>query len=146
MDRHRSIGRHLSKILFKGQKEQKETEKRICTKRAIGSQYEKVAGAYLEKKGYRILAYNFYCRDGEIDLIAEKDGVIVFCEVKYRSRGRAGHPLETVTKAKRRKICRCALYYLMHYGYDTGQACRFDVIGILGEKIVHLENAFMYSD
>lgn len=154
MVRHRFTGRHLLKILC-SKKIQGKEKTRIKLKdkktmaasgkrRQLGNIYERVAGNYLNNKGYRILVYNFQCRSGEIDIIAEKDGVIVFCEVKYRCRNAAGHPLEAVTAAKQKRICRSAAYYLLCHGYGTGQACRFDVIGILGENIIHLENAFMY--
>lgn len=114
------------------------------TRKTVGAQYEKIAGAYLAGKEYEILEYNFHCRSGEIDLIAKKEGVIVFCEVKYRKGAAVGHPLEAVTCQKQRKICQCAGYYLLRNGYGTDTPCRFDVIGILGTELVHIENAFEY--
>lgn len=154
MAQHRFTGRRLLKILCRKESQRKENtfielrnKKKMTAsekKRRIGDTYEKVAGNYLENRGYQILVYNFRCRSGEIDIIALKDGVLVFCEVKYRCRNAAGHPLEAVTAAKQKRICRSAAYYLLCHGYGTGQACRFDVIGILGENIIHLENAFMY--
>ena len=68
---------------------------------------------------------------GEVDLIAQKDGVLVYVEVKYRSSNDYGDPLEAVDRRKQRQICKVANY---HYaGYAAGQEmdCRFDVIGIL---------------
>ena len=112
-------------------------------KRAIGSAYEKVAGAYLESKGYEIITYNFHCRSGEIDIVAKHDGYLVFIEVKYRVNEGKGHPLEAVSLQKQRTISKCAAYYLkQHRVYDM--PVRFDVLGILGEKISLIQNAFDY--
>ena len=116
-------------------------------KRKIGSKYEALAAEYLQKKGYRIVERNFRSPFGEIDIIAEKDGVIVYVEIKYRSSMRYGDPLEAVDFRKQRQICRVANY---HYsGYTRGREipCRFDVIGIYGDgSIRHIENAFNVAD
>lgn len=62
--------------------------------RRTGAVYEKKAGAYLEKRGYKILEYNYRCRQGEVDIIARDAGYLVFCEVKYRSGPESGYPEE----------------------------------------------------
>lgn len=109
--------------------------------RATGSEYEKAAGRYLEEKGYRIIEYNYRCRYGEIDLIAKDGECLVFCEVKYRSGKRKGHPLEAVDKRKQKVIFKCALHYLSEK--KMGEIpCRFDVIGIENSETVHITNAF----
>lgn len=106
-----------------------------------GSASERAAGYYLEQKGYRILQYNYRCRIGEIDIIAEDGEAIVFCEVKYRRTKRYGEPLEAVGTAKQKKIARCAQYFLMeHQIWD--HECRFDVVGVSPDGIEHIENAF----
>ncbi len=111
--------------------------------RKKGSLYEKLAGDYLQSKGYEILEYNFRCRSGEIDIIAKKDSCIVFCEVKYRGGSDVNPPLEAVNMYKQRKISKVAFYYLStHLFFDVES--RFDVIGFAGEKIIHIENAFEY--
>lgn len=113
-------------------------------KRTIGSSYEQTAGMYLKQKGMEVLLYNYRCRFGEIDIIAKDGDYLVFCEVKYRSSQDSGHPLEAVGRKKQSAISKCAYYYLM----TTGQQdlpCRFDVIGVLGEEIFHIRNAFDYS-
>ena len=116
-------------------------------KRKVGAKYEAMAADYLQKKGYRIMERNFRSPFGEIDIIAEKDGVIVYVEIKYRSSLQYGDPLEAVAYRKQRQICRVANY---HYaGYTGGREipCRFDVIGIYGDgSIRHIENAFNVSD
>lgn len=110
-------------------------------KRKIGFEYEKIAGEYLEKQGYEIIECNFYSRHGEIDIVAKHEGYLVFVEVKYREDNKSGHPLEAVSLAKQKTICKCALYYLKkNHLYDV--SVRFDVVGILGDKIQVVKNAF----
>lgn len=112
--------------------------------RAKGNLYEKKAAEYLQKKGYRILQHNFRCRYGEIDLIAEIENVLVFCEVKYRNSKEEALPLEAVTLRKQQRISRAAFYYLSIHSLGE-RDCRFDVIGIAGSRIHHIENAFDYN-
>ena len=117
----------------------------IRNKRVIGGDYERIAGAYLTTQGYEIVEYNFYTRSGEIDLIARHEGYLVFVEVKYRENDKMGHPLEAVSMSKRRTICKCAAYYLKKkHLYDV--PIRFDVVGILGDRIQVLQNAFDYME
>ncbi len=118
---------------------------RIVNKRAVGTVYEKAAGAYLEKQGYRILEYNFRCRSGEIDIIARDGEYLVFVEVKYRKDAGSGNPLEAVDARKQRTISRTALYYCMKHGYGETTPCRFDVAAVLGEEITLIKNAFLYQ-
>lgn len=97
----------------------------------------------LIEKGYEILARNAKFPGAEIDLIANDGDVIVFLEVKLRTRGSmAGR--EAVTPAKQKRICRGALHYLMKNGLMNRQA-RFDVIEIQGERVTHIVNAFPYQ-
>lgn len=110
-------------------------------KRKIGENYEKVAGEYLKSQGYEIIEYNFYTRGGEIDIIAKHKGYFVFVEVKYRKNDKKGNPLEAISMQKQRSISKCAAYYLKkHNLYDV--PVRFDVVGILGEEIQLIQNAF----
>lgn len=111
----------------------------------MGTEYESYAITFLEENDYRILERNFHSSYGEIDIIAKKGNVIVFFECKYRSGKGYGDPLLAVDLKKQRKICKTALYYLSKYGYGVDQSCRFDVIGIYGDKTVnHIENAFEF--
>ena len=115
--------------------------KQRVNKREVGSHYEQVAKAYLEKQGYRILANNFRCKLGEIDLIAQRDAYIIFVEVKYRRTLAFGYPREAVNYTKRQHILRTAQYYLMtQIGYEA--PCRFDVVEVLDDKVTHLKAAF----
>ncbi len=113
-------------------------------KRQIGSEYEKIACEYLNDKGYTIVATNYRCKLGEIDLIAQKQEVLVFCEVKFRANLDKGDPLEAIHAKKQRIISRCASWY-MQENYLSDIECRFDVIGILDTEITHIEDAFPYA-
>ena len=110
-------------------------------RRSQGNDYERLAGKYLETQGYQILRYNFYTRAGEIDMIARKDGYLVFLEVKYRKDASSGYPLEAISIQKQKTICKCALYYMKKKGLQE-LPVRFDVVGILGEQIQLVQNAF----
>ena len=110
-------------------------------KRAIGESYEKEAGIYLEKQGYQIIQYNYRCKSGEVDIVAQHEQTLVFCEVKYRRDKRLGHPLEAITKRKQQTLIRCALHYLAEKPVGMLNI-RFDVIGILGTEIEWVQGAF----
>ena len=112
-------------------------------KREIGSEKERIAGAWLEKKGHRILEYNFRTRMAEADVISLDGDTYVFTEVKYRRTLMQGHPLEAVTAAKQRRIRMAALFYLEDHDLSPDTTpVRFDVIAILGNELTHIENAF----
>ena len=114
-------------------------------KRKVGTAYEKKAGEYLASCGYEILEYNYRCRIGEIDIIARDGEYLVFVEVKYRRDEGSGNPLEAVTPAKQRVICRVASYYLYTHGYGEDMPCRFDVAAVLGKQVALVRNAFEYQ-
>lgn len=114
-------------------------------KRKIGNSYEEIAIKYLHNNGYKIIDKNFRVKQGEIDIIAYDEETIVFIEVKYRSGSSSGHPLEAVTYSKQKRICKAALFYLNKFKISPfNSKIRFDVIGILGEEIIHIKNAFDY--
>ncbi|MCI9136854.1 MAG: YraN family protein [Lachnospiraceae bacterium] len=112
------------------------------TNRSRGMFQESRAAEFLEDQGYRILHRNFHSRYGEIDLVASQGRYLVFVEVKYRKDDRGGHPLEAVDKRKQQRVRKTAEYYCLKYGHGESTSCRFDVIGILGEEIFHIEDAF----
>lgn len=112
--------------------------------RSLGMAFEQQAAEFLKEKDYQILTANFRSRYGEIDLVARQGKYLVFVEVKYRKDIRGGHPLEAVNLSKQRKICRTAEYYCLRYGYGEETPCRFDVIGILGTEMIHVEHAFPF--
>ena len=112
--------------------------------RATGAWYERKAADYLKQQGLFILRYNYRCRSGEIDLIAREGQYLVFVEVKYRNGGSSGNALEAVNPAKQRTICKVARYFLAVEYHCTDVPCRFDVVGIDGDRIHWLKNAFEY--
>ena len=112
--------------------------------RSVGGSYEDMAARFLAEKGFRILARNYRCRMGEIDLIAMDGETLVFVEVKYRADESGGGPLAAVDRRKQRKISKVALYYLYTNYSTTDVACRVDVIGITDEGVQHVMAAFDY--
>ena len=117
-------------------------ENKSINKRTVGSKYEQTAGEFLIKKGYRIIAYNYRCKLGEIDIIALDGDELVFVEVKYRASSRYGSPMEAVDYRKQNKIYMVANYYLMEQHISKYTKVRFDVVGILGKEITLIKNAF----
>lgn len=115
-------------------------------KRELGKNGESKAVEYLTNQGYKILKRNFFFgKIGEIDIIAEDNGVLVFIEVKYRNSDSFGNPLETLTLKKQNTLRRVAEGYL-YVNKIANKECRFDVICFEKEdkntKITHLKNAF----
>jgi putative endonuclease len=117
-------------------------------RRALGSWGEARAARYLRLRAYRVLAMNYRCRLGEIDLIARRGRYIVFVEVKLRRDGRFAEAREFVTRAKQERIMATAQLWMQEN--ETELQPRFDVIEIYapeGEngpvRINHIENAFM---
>lgn len=110
--------------------------------RKRGAQYEKMAADHLKEKGFQILEHNFSSRFGEIDIVARDGRYLVFVEVKYRATDSGGHPLEAVDMRKQRRIGKTAEFYLLRYGYGEDTPCRFDVVGIAGNEMIHVQNAF----
>lgn len=111
-------------------------------KRQIGAEREEQAARFLRQQGFQILERNFRCRQGEVDLVARENGVLVFTEVKYRSGLGCGYPSEAVDFRKQEKIRRTALYYLCRKGLPEDTPCRFDVVSILGDRAELIRNAF----
>lgn len=112
----------------------------------LGTQGELLAHQYLRKRGYIILAQNYRCPLGEIDIIARDKQTLVFIEVKSRQSLRYGPPAGAVTYRKQQQISKVAQYYILSNNFGT-KAARFDVIAILlppsgAPKIEHLTNAF----
>jgi len=113
-------------------------------KRKLGDAYEQVAVDYLIKRQYAILTRNFYTKFGEIDIVALDGNVLCFIEVKYRKTADAGNPMEAITVTKQKRICNSARVYLMKYPKYQRLQVRFDVLGILGQEVELLQNAFPY--
>ena len=95
----------------------------------IGSFGEEIATQYLENRKYNILERNFYCKQGEIDIVACKENEIVFCEVKTRSNRKYGEAIDSVDKNKQRHIWNAAEYYLYKNNLINSYV-RFDVLEV----------------
>ncbi len=107
-----------------------------------GARAEDLCAELLERSGLRVLARNWRCRHGEIDLVAEDHGTLVFAEVRLRRSRRFGGAAESVTAAKRARLLAAARLYL------SGRRevdCRFDVLlldALAGDRIEWIRNAF----
>lgn len=106
-----------------------------------GKRGEDLAASYLEKKGYIILERNYRYRRGEIDLIAKKENLLVFVEVKLRSKTFFGQPEDAVDEKKAEKVLTTAENYI--FETDWNGEVRYDIISIVDKKeLVHFEDAF----
>ena len=101
-------------------------------KKELGNIGEQIAVDYLEKNNYKILKRNFYCKQGEIDVIAKKSQEIVFIEVKTRSSLDFGKPSEAVNSIKLKHMYKTAQYFL-YKSHSINNFIRFDVIEVLVE-------------
>jgi putative endonuclease len=105
------------------------------TRDAAGSTREKGAAGeayavrFLRGQGFRILARNYRCRLGEIDVVAREGDVLCFVEVKTRGGDLFGTPLEAVTAHKQGQILKAAQDYLIRHRHAEC-ACRFDVVSV----------------
>lgn len=113
-------------------------------RREQGAYYENMAAEYLSRCGYRILARNFRCRLGEIDLVCRDGRYLVFVEVKFRSTARQGKAFMAVDSRKQHRISQVAAFYLTRYRLDESTPCRFDVVAIDGDEVTLIKNAFDY--
>jgi len=106
-----------------------------------GARAEDLCAALMRGCGMRILERNWQCRHGEIDLIAEEGGTLVFAEVRMRNAHGFGGAAESVTAAKRARLVAAARLYLMR---KPGATCRFDVLLVAGEppRVEWIRNAF----
>jgi len=120
-------------------------------RKKTGATGEKLACDYLKRKGIKIIATNYSCRIGEIDIIAMDHRTLVFCEVKARNSREYGEPFEAVNTNKQERLKRLAEAYLQgasgNKQISDRYDCRFDVVSIVfsggdNTEIMHIENAF----
>ncbi len=105
------------------------------------------ASHYLREKGYRILEMNYSVKEGEVDIVAEKSGVLVFIEVKTRSNRAFGDPLEAITESKQERIIAASHEYLVAHSGSPDVPWQIDVITLEQDPgkqwiLNHYENAF----
>ncbi len=108
----------------------------------LGASGEGAAAAWYEARGYEVLARNWRCREGELDLVLRSGRLVVFCEVKTRSSDAFGAPVEAVTRSKQLRVRRLAARWLAEQGPARGGPVRFDVASVLAGEVEVVEGAF----
>lgn len=108
-------------------------------KRELGKAGETLAAEYMQQNGYRILCRNYWCKTGEIDLIAQKNDCVHFIEVKTRSNEYYGRPAESLTWRKMERMKAAAVSYMKSATGmpGLGRQMQFDVVEV---QIRHMEN------
>jgi putative endonuclease len=97
--------------------------------------------AWYEANGYSVVDRNWRCRQGELDLVARRGRVVVFCEVKTRSSTAFGAPVEAVTRTKQARLRVLAARWLEESPM-AAREIRFDVASVLAGQVEVLEGAF----
>ena len=116
-------------------------------RRWFGTRSERAAARFLRRLGYRILARNYTCPHGELDLIALDGRCVVFVEVRSTGSDDLDRPAASVDQAKQRRLTQLALHYLQQHNL-LDCAARFDVLalswppGLREPRIVHYRQAF----
>ena len=117
----------------------------MTLRQRLGALGEKAAEELLRSRGYLIVARNHRCRLGEVDLVAEHQGVLVFVEVRTRATALFGGPEETVNERKQKRVVAAARDFLARR-QGPARAIRFDVVAVVdapkGPALTHYENAF----
>ena len=111
-------------------------------RRALGASGEQAAADWYQCNGYEVVARNWRCRDGELDLIVRKGRAFVFCEVKTRSSVAFGTPAEAVTRTKQMRLRHLAARWLDDHAGVRATEIRFDVASVLGGQVEILQGAF----
>ena len=118
-------------------------------RQALGLGGEEAAAEHLEAGGWRILARRFRAAGYEIDLVAERSGVLAFVEVKTRRPGSLAPPVTAVDWRKRRRLAAAARSAALRWGREA-RVIRFDVVAVTwtdgGASIEHFENAFRLGE
>lgn len=116
----------------------------MSTTRA-GQSAEYRAAGFLEERGFSILHRNYRTRFGELDLVALDRGCLVFVEIRSRADAHHGDALEAVGVSKRKQVAKIAQLYLDRER-PRAREIRFDVVGITGDRIDHIIDAFRIGD
>ncbi len=110
-------------------------------RRELGEWGEGRVAAWYEANGYTVVDRNWRCRQGELDLVARRGRVVVFCEVKTRSSTAFGAPVEAVTRTKQARLRVLAARWLENSDV-VAREIRFDVASVLDGQVEVLEGAF----
>lgn len=112
---------------------------------ALGELGERIAARWLARKGWRIIYHRFRNGRRDIDLVAQREALVAFVEVKARSGDEFGDPVEAVDHRKRRELTRSARVWIDRHG-RAEETYRFDVVGVLVDgdrvRVKHVEDAF----
>lgn len=109
----------------------------------LGARGETIAAGWLEAHGYTVVDRNWRCRRGEVDIVARHAGDVVFVEVKSRAGASTGHPLESITAAKLRRLRQLVPAWFAAHPETSARDIRIDAIAVhvIGEHVVveHVE-------
>jgi putative endonuclease len=113
-------------------------------KKILGRWGEDIAVQFLERKGYTVLTRNFFTRYGELDIVAEIEGSLIFVEVKTRSSNNFAYPEESVTTRKQQRMLHAAEQFFAQ-NPASPTSWQFDIIAVtrcpgLSPEIEHFEN------
>ena len=118
---------------------------KVTPKIQLGRNAEQKACDFLLAKGLHLIARNFHCSLGEIDLIMQDGEDIVFVEVRSRSSADYGSAIESINKNKQKKVIKSAVFYLKKRNWLEKVNYRFDVIGFSPSDCEWIKNAFSMS-
>ena len=105
----------------------------VSHNQSFGAWGEDLVAEWYCKRGYEIVERNWRCRQGEIDIVASRDSVIVICEVKTRATADFGSPALAVDANKQQRLRRLAAHWLSE-NPTTRASVRFDVAAVVGPK------------
>ena len=111
-------------------------------RRALGASGERLAADWYERNGYQVVARNWRCRDGELDLVVRRGRAFVFCEVKTRTSAAFGAPVEAVTRQKQVRLRHLAARWLDDHAGIRATEIRFDVASVLAGQLEIVQGAF----
>lgn len=116
----------------------------MTDRRQLGALGEQQALLYLQQQGLKLLARNWHCRQGELDLVMREDETVVFVEVRYRRHATWGSALESINSRKQQRLVRTAQAFLQSQSEWAELPCRFDVLTLDGPDMqLHwIRNAF----
>lgn len=117
-------------------------------RQAFGVLGERIAERWLQRSGWRVLQRRFRSGHRDIDLVVEREGTVVFVEVKARRRGTFGAPVEAVNWRKQKELTKSAQVWIDRHGREA-EVYRFDVVGVLVQgdrvRVRHVEDAFQVA-
>lgn len=105
---------------------------RLTARQLLGNQAERLSEQLLVDAGMRLLARNYRCKLGELDLVMRDADTVVFVEVRFRRKNQWGSAVETVDLRKQRRVIAAAQHYLLTHPHLADKPCRFDVIAADG--------------